>query len=202
MRYGTPVQRILVQGGRAVGVQLRNGERWLPTRWFSTAMSRRWPRACWATNSWAPPATPVHKRSLSAVTWAVHARTSGFPLVRHNVFFESDYKAEFDDIFERRRLPQRGTVYVCAQDRSDDAADPGAPERLLCLVNAPAEGDRRPFGPEETDPCQSQALDLMRQCGLQLHTTPQQVQPAHRRCSRACSRPRGGRCTGRRHTAG
>ncbi|MBP6763812.1 MAG: phytoene desaturase [Rubrivivax sp.] len=177
IRYSTPVQRIVVQGGRAVGVQLRNGETLAADSVvFNGDVNALATGLLGDELLGAAPPTPVHKRSLSAVTWAVHARTSGFPLVRHNVFFESDYKAEFDDIFERRRLPQRGTVYVCAQDRSDDAADPGAPERLLCLVNAPAEGDRRPFGPEETDLCQSQALDLMRQCGLQLHTTPQQVQ--------------------------
>ena len=47
------------------------------------------------------------------------AETQGFPLVRHNVFFSADYPAEFDDIFRARRLPERGTVYVCAQDRGD-----------------------------------------------------------------------------------
>jgi len=125
----------------------------------------------------AVPALPVKKRSLSAVTWAVHTATAGFPLVRHNVFFEPDYRAEFDDIFARRRLPQAGTVYVCAQDRDDaQPVQPGAPERLLCLVNAPADGDRRPFDALETDPCERQSLDLLRGCGLQMAMPASQVQ--------------------------
>jgi 1-hydroxycarotenoid 3,4-desaturase len=30
-------------------------------------------------------------RSLSALTWSMKVKTSGFPLVRHNVFFNRDY---------------------------------------------------------------------------------------------------------------
>jgi len=104
----------------------------------------------------------------------VHARTQGFPLERHNVFFDDDYASEFSDIFRARQLPQRGTVYVCAQDRGGVAGPAGA-ERLLCLVNAPAEGDRRAFDALETDPCEQRSLDLLRRCGLQIDMTPQQV---------------------------
>jgi 1-hydroxycarotenoid 3,4-desaturase len=105
----------------------------------------------------------------------MNARASGFPLVRHNVFFDNDYRSEFEDIFGRRSLPQQGTVYVCAQDRADTAADPGANERLLCLVNAPADGDTRSFDASETDPCEHRSLALLRQCGLTLQAQPHQV---------------------------
>jgi 1-hydroxycarotenoid 3,4-desaturase len=135
----------------------------------------------------APPMVAA-ERSLSAVTWALRARSSGFPLLRHNVFFDADYRSEFDDIFGQHRLPRQGTVYVCAQDRGDraeagDAATFGVPERLLCLVNAPADGDQtgprgalRPSSdPQETDPCEHRSLALLRQCGLNLQWAPQQM---------------------------
>ena len=118
-------------------------------------------------------------RSLSAITWALHAATEGFPLERHNVFFDDDYKSEFDDIFRRRRLPRQGTVYVCAQDRGGEARGARAPrgrERLLALVNAPAEGDRRSFADEETEACERRALALLADCGLRLAPKPRQVQ--------------------------
>ena len=44
----------------------------------------------------------------------------------------------------RAALPAEPTVYVCAQDRGDDDG-PGRPERLLCLINAPARGDTTPL---------------------------------------------------------
>jgi len=119
---------------------------------------------------------PVAQRSLSALTWAVNAPTTGFPLVRHNVFFDDDYASEFDDVFRQRRLPRRGTVYVCAQDRDDTATAPEGPERLLCLVNAPADGDHNPLDVSEIASCQIRSLDLLQQCGLQVSPQPHQVQ--------------------------
>lgn len=79
--------------------------------------------------------------SLSAVTRCSVARTSGFPLAHHTVFFGNDYIDEFQSIFERRKVTEDPTIYVCAQDRSGevDAAHPSLThERLLSLVNAPA----------------------------------------------------------------
>ncbi len=182
LRYDTACAGIDVRQGRVSGVRLRGGERLMADAvvFNGDASALAWhlpedlrPRA-------PAPVAPAD-RSLSAVTWAVHAPTSGFALQRHNVFFDRDYASEFDDIFNARRLPAQGTVYVCAQDRADGDTDGAAPpvsraERLLMLVNAPAEGDRRPFDASETDPCQDRALSLMHRCGLQLKlSNPQQV---------------------------
>jgi 1-hydroxycarotenoid 3,4-desaturase len=105
----------------------------------------------------------------------MHAQTQGFPLVRHNVFFNQDYRREFDDIFQKRRLPAQGTVYVCAQDRSDTGLARSGLERILCLVNAPADGDTRSFNSKEIQACETSSLALMRRCGLEIQATPQQV---------------------------
>lgn len=111
-------------------------------------------------------------RSLSALTWALNAPAEGFPLLRHNVFFDADYEAEFRDIFRDGRLPRHGTVYVCAQDRGNQCRPPqsaaGTAERLLCLVNAPPLGDRRAFDPMETEPCERNCFDLLKRCGLSI----------------------------------
>jgi 1-hydroxycarotenoid 3,4-desaturase len=85
--------------------------------------------------------TPRAARSLSAVTWCVNAPTRGFPLTHHNVFFAEDYAGEFAAIFRRRGITAAPTVYICAQDRGHGTVAEGVPERLLLLVNAPADGD-------------------------------------------------------------
>jgi 1-hydroxycarotenoid 3,4-desaturase len=77
-------------------------------------------------------------RSLSAITWASAARTSGFELGFHNVFFSRDYRAEFEDL--KTSAPSDPTVYICAQDRG--SGTPPDVDRLLVLVNAPANGDQ------------------------------------------------------------
>jgi len=178
-RYGQAVQQILVQGGHVRGVRLADG-----STLAADAVVFNGDAHALASGLLGPQAqcaaapVPVRRRSLSAVTWAIHGRAQGFPLLRHNVFFDTDYRAEFDDIFNQRRLPEHGTVYVCAQDRHDGVRSPARAdeqERLLCLVNAPADGDTRPFDTQETDPCEHRSLALLRQCGLTLQAQPHQV---------------------------
>jgi len=119
----------------------------------------------------ATPATPPQKRSLSAVTWTFASRTRGFPLVRHNVFFARDYKAEFDALAQGRLIDDP-TVYVCAQDRGDDdRPQPGA-ERLLALVNAPAIGDQGPLPPQELAALADRAGARLAACGLVFDDPP------------------------------
>ena len=119
----------------------------------------------------ASPSVDPKSRSLSAVTWAMHATTRGFPLHRHNVFFSRDYAAEFSDLFTKRRLPQNPTVYVCAQDRTDAPNAIPGPERLLCLVNAPATGDIAPLSSGDLDACTAATFRLLDRCGLRVDQT-------------------------------
>jgi 1-hydroxycarotenoid 3,4-desaturase len=114
------------------------------------------------------------QRSLSALT--VTARTTepilGFDLVRHNVFFAPDYAAEFHDIFARRRLPRSGTVYVCAQDRNDQAVSARADEGYFALINAPAVADISlqpdPLSSAEVDLCIQNHFQRLAALGLRL----------------------------------
>ena len=140
-RYGARVARIVTAGGRVAGVETDAGE-----RIAADAVIWNGDVAALAAGAAGPEARRAvgqtsADRSLSAVTWAMSARATGFPLIRHNVFFSRDYRAEFDDL--SRRLPAEPTVYVCAQDRGDedrgdDDLAPSGPERIFCLVNAPA----------------------------------------------------------------
>lgn len=176
LEFGQVVQRILVRDGRACGIRLSDG-RELPADSvvFNGDVNALAQGLLGVEAVAAAAATPRRRRSLSALTWAVHAQTSGFALERHNVFFSGDYRLEFDDLLRRRTLPRQGTVYVCAQDRGDATVTPGARERLLCLVNAPADGDRRPYEPLEIEPCLRRSQDLLQACGLQLEAGAPQV---------------------------
>jgi 1-hydroxycarotenoid 3,4-desaturase len=171
LRYAAEVSEIIVERNRATGVRLTSGERIeadavvcnadcaaLTTGVFGAAAVR------------AVAADKSAVRSLSAVTWALAARTEGFALARHNVFFAPDYAAEFAAIFQRQTLPRTPTVYVCAQDRAEpDGLVLDAPERLLVLINAPAIGDRHRFTQTEIASCETATFALLQRCGLTIH---------------------------------
>ena len=112
------------------------------------------------------PAMRPRDRSLSALVWTIDGAASGFPLVRHNVFFSGDSPAEFADL-AAGRLPRDPTVYVCAQDRSDrDETPPGPAERFQLIVNAPALGDAVPGS--EIDRCTTATFARLERSGLSL----------------------------------
>lgn len=104
---------------------------------------------------------PPEQRSLSALTWVADVETSGFPLERHNVFFSRDYVREFRELAQG--YPSEPTVYVCAQDRPGEAQ---GPERLLLLVNSPANGDH---APEAHDTIAHAMRGKLAACGLQIN---------------------------------
>ena len=164
IRTGAHVARILVSGGAVSGVAFADGE-----RIAADAVVMNGDVSALAAGLFGPDAVraadpvPPAKRSLSAVTFCLNARTEGFPLSHHTVFFSRDYRAEFDAI-RRGRLPSDPTTYVCAQDRTGDAV-PLESERLLCLVNAPATGER-PFTDPEIDACENTMRARLAACGL------------------------------------
>jgi 1-hydroxycarotenoid 3,4-desaturase len=177
-RFGAEVERILVERGRARGVVTKRGERLeADAIVFNGDASALGAGVLGEAVRRAAPSTALKRRSLSAMTLVGVGEARGFPLVRHNVFFGGDYRAEFDAIFRQRRLPAEPTTYVCASDR-EDRDDARGPERLFILVNAPAE-DARLLKPEELQSCEAAAMDLMRRCGLNLDlSAPQRTTPA------------------------
>ena len=168
LHLNTHVSEVLVKGGKACGVRLEDGTS-LPadvvvfngdTNALATgqlgdeAMRAVKPRS-------------VEQRGLSALTWCIKGSSSGFGLDHHNVFFESDYPSEFNTLFEKRNVPSKPTVYLCAQDRGPNGSLNGS-ERLLMLVNAPADGDRQSWSEDDVARTRDNALAVLERCGLNL----------------------------------
>ncbi len=172
-RYGASVDQVVVADGRATGVRLGSGEHIDADAVVVNADTAAVTTGLFGRDAARAVPDTGASRSLSAVTWAMAAPTEGFPLLRHNVFFSDDYAAEFDAIFRHARLPGAPTIYVCAQDRDDAGAGPDGPERLLCLVNAPPAGDRRPFDTTEIDPCATRTFQHLERCGLRILRRPE-----------------------------
>ena len=156
--FGAHVEQITVERGRANGVILESGERFEADAVVFNGDASALGLGL-LSDAARPAAEPVAKRdrSLSAITWCLKAKTSGFPLEHHNVFFSEDYKAEFDAIFKRRTICDAPTVYICAQSEARD--------RLLVLINAPAG-----LGDEELDrqAIEQRTFGLLTSCGLEI----------------------------------
>lgn len=172
IRFSTQVEQILVERQRVTGVTATGGE-----RLAASAVVFNGDTAALAAGmlggavARVGASTPPHRRSLSAITWALLAHAEGPALGRHNVFFGSDSRREFDALFAQGRLPDDPTVYVCAQDRGEpEAADRETPQRLLCLVNAPARADAGPIEEKEFERCERRMFQRLAQGGLVLKT--------------------------------
>ncbi len=186
--FDCAVTEILVSAGRANGVITEFGERMLAASLVfngdvsALAMGHLGKVAASAVKPMAL-TTRRAKRSLSAVTWSIRTPrlVSSYRPVRHNVFFTDNYAQEFTDIFKRQKLPNAGTVYLCAQDRNDQGHTENSYDHLLCLVNAPAQGDSNPlkndpFSSQELEQCTRQHFQLMANCGLVIDLNQSQVQ--------------------------
>jgi 1-hydroxycarotenoid 3,4-desaturase len=174
LRYGAQIVQLHLAHGRIGAVETAHGERIPVDAVVCNADTNALAAGLFGEGvRRAVRATPPAGRSLSAVTWNVVARSGGFDLAHHTVFFGKNYRAEFDAIFRRRRIPESPTIYVCAQDRQDGRAlDPrlaGRRERLLCLVNAPPTGDHPMFEPAEIDACETRVITALAEFGLTLH---------------------------------
>jgi len=177
--FDTEVAGITTHRGRASGVKLTTGEH-LPADVVIFNGDQN-ALACGVLGDDVIDATSKNhpdKRGLSAVTWCLMANVRDFPLSYHNVFFDQDYPEEFNAIFSRQRLPVRPTVYICAQDRLSDQR-PTAPERLLVLINAPANGDSKTWSDGDIRLAASNAEHVLAACGLSLDLSGRDTHACH-----------------------
>src|SRR5690606_29446012 len=120
IRTGCDVTEIRVERGRAVGVVLGSGKHIDAAAVIVNAAPQALDQGRFgAGTKGCVGLSRDAERSLSAVTWSALARTRGFALAHHNVFFSRDYPEEFRAL-ERGELIDEPTVYIHAQDRSED----------------------------------------------------------------------------------
>jgi 1-hydroxycarotenoid 3,4-desaturase len=170
IRYDAEVNRISVNAGRVNGVVLADGSFVAADAViFNGDVAALEAGLLGEQVSTTIPRKSVAARSLSAATWCVDAKTQGFALSHHNVFFSPDYRDEFAAIFARREVSGMPTVYVCAQDRGDHlGATSGERDRLLILINAPAQQSGATAAIVSEDVLWSRAEAVMAGCGLQI----------------------------------
>lgn len=131
-RLNCEVEKILVEGGKAVGVLQKNGEILRGDFVISNADAIE-------TYRNLLPKKRYQKRepSCSGFVILLGTRKKFNRLSHHNIFFSDDYKSEFDAIFKHRVPAEKPTIYICATSRTDATQAPKNCENLFILVNAP-----------------------------------------------------------------
>ena len=173
-RFGSSVSELVLRDGRCRALKLADGEiieaDAIVFNGDANALA-----AGLLGREVVPAGMPMTRdaRALSAVTWCVKAPTRGFELEHHNVFFGDRYPEEFANIFEKRRIKSQPTVYLCAQDRGavpagSAPAELAAGERMLLLVNAPADGDVGGIDDDRLASLERDVSLLLNRCGLQI----------------------------------
>jgi len=176
-RYGAPVAEILVEDGRAAGAVLASGARIrarnLVFNGDPAALGAGLLGAAAAqARAGAGQAAGRGGRALSAYVWAFAAEASGVELAHHTVFFNREYRAEFDAI-ARGAMPEDATLYICAEDRGTGRSAPRL-ERFEIIMNGPAQGGDAPaLAPEEEYArCRSTTFTSLAERGLSLTPWP------------------------------
>lgn len=180
IRTGTPVKTIHVENGKASALTLNSGERLSANAIvFNGDASALGAGLFGADIARAVDAVAQNKRSLAAIAWTLKAKTDGFPLAHHSVFFGQDYAEEFRAVFDEQRFPNDPTVYICAQDRHDDGqlSSNQSAERLLMVINAPPNGDTQSPDEKEMHQCLQRALARLNACGLSVDVDQQASVP-------------------------
>ncbi|MBE0644162.1 MAG: phytoene desaturase [Bacteroidetes bacterium] len=140
-RYDTPVEGIVVEGGRVRGVRTADG-----TCAHDAVVSNADAVHTMTTLLGGAGSDAVKRArrygklepSCSGLVflWGVRGRNDS--LAHHNIVFSDNYAEEFDAIFTRRVAPSDPTVYVSITSRADPEHAPEGHENWFVLVNMPA----------------------------------------------------------------
>jgi phytoene desaturase len=142
---GVEVERILVENGAARGVVTKDGvERRSDVVVANSDTIETYRRLI----SESDRRTYTNRKlariepSCSGFVLLLGVRRRYESLAHHNIFFSSDYWAEFHAIFDDLRFATDPTIYVCATSHTDSTQAPEGHENLFVLVNAPATSGR------------------------------------------------------------
>ncbi len=145
IRTGAEVEKILIERKRACGVTLKDGA---VTRCDAVIANSD------AVETYRTLVDESARRIYTNKKLArIEPSCSGFvmllgltrrydQLAHHNIFFSSNYPAEFRAIFDDLRPADDPTIYVCASSRTDASQAPAGHENLFVLVNAPSTSER------------------------------------------------------------
>jgi phytoene desaturase len=167
-RFEAAVKEITVTAKKATGVKLINGESISSDLVFANSDATDTLLNLLPEN--AVSARKKRKQqalepSCSGFVLMLGCNRSWDELAHHNIFFSEDYQAEFDQIFNQKKLPDDPTIYVANTSYTDPDHAPGNGSNLFILVNSPYLAEGQDWNVlQKTYP--DQLLDKLERSGL------------------------------------
>ncbi len=153
IHFCTPVERVLLEGRRAVGVQSSDGRKWhadtvVCNLDVPTAYKRLLPPEIRRKHT----DTALARRDYGCSGYLLYLGVKRIPSTwGHNmIVLSDDYGAVLDDICVKKRLPRDPAMHVCIPTRTDPSLAPEGHDVVYILVpcpNAHADIDWRTEGP-------------------------------------------------------
>ena len=146
------VKKVIVQNGKATGVELQNGEKITADAVFINAdfghamatlfepgVIRKWT------------AEALRKKVYSCSTFMLYlGLDKKYDEPHHNIIFAKDYHRNIDDIVTRNTIPQDMSVYVRNASITDPTIAPPGHSAIYVLVPAPNKKGKEEWTPEFT----------------------------------------------------
>jgi phytoene desaturase len=173
--YNAPVSHIEVDGRRATGVTLDNGER-LPADLVIANADLPYVYARLLPDAGAARRLERMRYTSSALMfyWGVTGERSA-ALLHHNLFLADHlYRESFDQIFRDLTLPQEPSIYINAASRTDPSVAPSGGDAILALVPV---GHINSRSPQDWDALRERARDaaLARLEALGVHNVRRRI---------------------------
>ena len=112
--------------------------------------------------------TATEPRSLSAYVWSFASETTGVELAHHNVFFNENYKNEFDSI-SAGQIAKDPTLYICKQEKGLKSS---SKNRFEIIINAPSLTQNKITATKEYDLCKERTFQKLSKMGIYFKNKP------------------------------
>ncbi len=133
--FNTPVNKILVENKKAIGVSttkgkimadivVSNADYQFTEMQLLDKKHRQFSEKYWRSRTMAP----------SGFILYLGIKKKFKELVHHNLFFAEHWKESFEEIFKGQKLPQSPSYYICAPSKTDSSVAPEGCENLFVLV--------------------------------------------------------------------
>ncbi len=135
--FGQQVQQILVENGRATGIQTQEKEH--DASFIVSNMDIFSTYKKLLPDQPHPDRTLRQERSSSAVIFYWGIRRTFPELDLHNILFSDHYQAEFDCLFRKKTLHSDPTIYINITQKEEPADAPAGCENWFVMINAPGD---------------------------------------------------------------